>query len=358
MNRSRFFETARTSGLRPDARCRMPVWQHRAWSSTWSGTKRVSIPARSFSRGPSCHSIRWSAETGSKFAAKHLAEVIALISEKSSCSAVNGRTRIHCLRTGRTVPHDAPPIGERAATRGRLAAEGGDEHAGVRRSGIRSSSSSANRATRQRPPPQRPRRTTRPGTRTLVDDMPPDVRAHTGGDTWARHRWTSDQGGWMSVSRPHSGAFIARHDPPLIGERAATRGRSAMEGGDEYAAVKSLYPCECQLYQFRHHPLRKAHRLRGLDDRCASAPVRLPRRQRLRRSSANARQRASASQRNAAMGTPLLKTALSVLAPASRTGSRGGNLDQLPATRSSGCTRGPLRRRQRCAVHRRTRRNA
>jgi len=36
-----------------------------------------------------------------------------------------------------------------------------------------------------------------------------------------------------------SSAFVGRHDPPLIGERAATRGRSATEGGYERAGAKS-----------------------------------------------------------------------------------------------------------------------
>jgi hypothetical protein len=44
---------------------------------------------------------------------------------------------------------------------------------------------------------------------------------------------------WMSVWRPHAAAFVAAHDAPLIGERAATRGRSATEGGDAHADAKS-----------------------------------------------------------------------------------------------------------------------
>jgi hypothetical protein len=34
-------------------------------------------------------------------------------------------------------------------------------------------------------------------------------------------------------------AFIAHHDAPLIGERAATRGRIAMEVGDEHGGAKN-----------------------------------------------------------------------------------------------------------------------
>jgi hypothetical protein len=43
----------------------------------------------------------------------------------------------------------------------------------------------------------------------------------------------------MSVSRPHALSSIANHDAPRIGERAATRGRRAMEGGDERAGAIS-----------------------------------------------------------------------------------------------------------------------
>ena len=43
----------------------------------------------------------------------------------------------------------------------------------------------------------------------------------------------------MNLSRPHTLAFVARHDAPLIGERAARRGRCATVGGDERAGVKS-----------------------------------------------------------------------------------------------------------------------
>jgi hypothetical protein len=85
---------------------------------------------------------------------------------------------------------------------------------------------------------ERPRRTTRPGTRTLVDDN----RATTGipsSRTCARQRCASFQsqsrstrGDWMSVSRPHSAAFAAHHDAPLIGARAQ-RGCVATEGGGE-----------------------------------------------------------------------------------------------------------------------------
>jgi hypothetical protein len=41
----------------------------------------------------------------------------------------------------------------------------------------------------------------------------------------------------MSASRPHAASAVAANDAPLIGERAATRGRVATEGGDEHAAL-------------------------------------------------------------------------------------------------------------------------
>jgi hypothetical protein len=40
------------------------------------------------------------------------------------------------------------------------------------------------------------------------------------------------------MGRPNSVASDAGHDARLIGERAATRGRSATEGGDDHAGVK------------------------------------------------------------------------------------------------------------------------
>ena len=108
----------------------------------------------------------------------------------------------------------------------------------------------------------------------------------------------------MSVSRPLSTAFVAHNAVPLIGERAASRGGIATEGYDERADAKS---------------------------------------------------------------------ALSVRAPASRTGSNGGNrdafggpLDRLKSVTSrlpAGTGRAFRVRthlpspRQRCAAHRRARRN-
>jgi len=44
----------------------------------------------------------------------------------------------------------------------------------------------------------------------------------------------------------HSVAFVAPNDAPLIGGRAATRGRNGTEGGDAHAGVKRRYPFELQ----------------------------------------------------------------------------------------------------------------
>jgi len=97
--------------------------------------------------------------------------------------------------------NDASPIGEGAATRGRRATEGGDERAGARR------------ALSVRDP-------------TLQRLAQP----HCPND-------------WINLSRPHPPAVVARHDAPLIGERAATRGRVATEGGKERGGAKGSVIC-------------------------------------------------------------------------------------------------------------------
>jgi hypothetical protein len=45
---------------------------------------------------------------------------------------------------------------------------------------------------------------------------------------------------WPEPFASALGAFVAHHDVPLIGERAATRGRTATEGGDERADVRRM----------------------------------------------------------------------------------------------------------------------
>jgi hypothetical protein len=46
----------------------------------------------------------------------------------------------------------------------------------------------------------------------------------------------------MSISRLHAAASAAHNDAPRIGERAATGGRSAIDGVDERAGAKRRYP--------------------------------------------------------------------------------------------------------------------
>jgi hypothetical protein len=55
---------------------------------------------------------------------------------------------------------------------------------------------------------------------------------------YVRNCWSRAREDGTSVSHPHSAAFVAANDTPLIDERAATRGRTAMGGGDEDAGVK------------------------------------------------------------------------------------------------------------------------
>src|SRR6202042_560378 len=104
------------------------------------------------------------------------------------------------------------------------------------------------RGERPAPPPPPPprhrsattrlRRTTRPGTCTFVDDLPP-VGGHAGWHVGTAPLDFEIRGDRISASRPHTPACVARNDAPLIGERAATRGRCATAGGDEHAGLKS-----------------------------------------------------------------------------------------------------------------------
>jgi hypothetical protein len=88
--------------------------------------------------------------------------------------------------------------------------------------------------------------------------------------------------------------FIARNDTPLIGERVATRGRSAKEGGSEPTGVKTCHP-----FAFQPRELDRAAGgsppgcLRGLHGRFASALAR-PRRPPRCAAHRRARQRARA----------------------------------------------------------------
>ena len=60
------------------------------------------------------------------------------------------------------------------------------------------------------------------GTRTVADDVAPDVEGMPGGGTWARYCWSrTAHGDWTSTRH-----LRRRNDAPLIDERAVTRGRS------------------------------------------------------------------------------------------------------------------------------------
>jgi len=48
------------------------------------------------------------------------------------------------------------------------------------------------------------------------------------------------------TDEPRKTSFLAHHDAPLSGERAATRGRTATEGGDERGGAKRSYPFALQ----------------------------------------------------------------------------------------------------------------
>jgi hypothetical protein len=120
-----------------------------------------------------------------------------------------GCARLSVHRSACVAGNDVPLIGERAATRGRSATEGGDEHAGMRR------------------------------TLSLRASAPGDWIGTTGTSTCWRvperfetparpNDATRDAHGPRRPQRPSglntfASAFVAGHDAPRIGERAATR---------------------------------------------------------------------------------------------------------------------------------------
>jgi hypothetical protein len=101
--------------------------------------------------------------------------------------------------------NDAPLISERAASRGRIATEGGDEHAGEKRA------------------LSRPRR----DERGMCFVRKYGIHTVSLAVAEPRAAW-----GWTSVSP-------APNDAPLIDERAATRRSIAAEDGDEHAGGKT-----------------------------------------------------------------------------------------------------------------------
>jgi hypothetical protein len=56
---------------------------------------------------------------------------------------------------------------------------------------------------------------------------------------------------------------LAANDVPLIDNRAATRGRSATEGGDGHGSVKSGHPFERQLANAARRATRAGTRARS-----------------------------------------------------------------------------------------------
>jgi hypothetical protein len=117
------------------------------------------------------------------------------------------------------------------------------------------------------------------------------------------------RGGRMSASSPHSAAFVAGHDAPLIGDAPRRACASTMEGGDEHADVGGRRPFGLQ----PREPYRAAApRPDGVHvtDRSDNPPFAAgfcappPSPSTMRRSSANAPQHAGASQRDVAMSTP------------------------------------------------------
>jgi hypothetical protein len=130
-------------------------------------------------------------------ARRHEERVISLSSSLANASGERrdqGRARSTMTHPAASIAgHDAPPIGERAATRGRSATEGGDERAGAK-SAIRSQQCAPCRRSK----PQPPRRTTDYGrARSSMTYIAPASPATTrrssanARDAWARRnrRW-------------------------------------------------------------------------------------------------------------------------------------------------------------------------
>jgi hypothetical protein len=124
--------------------------------------------------------------------------------------------------------HDARLIGQRAASRGRVATEGCDERAGAKRrypfsaAGAHQRSNPSARGER-RAAHRRPRRNA-PGAvqRKAAMGGPMSPVSYT-----VHSRDERREQGRACGSTTPSAASLARSDAPLIGERAATRGRVA-----------------------------------------------------------------------------------------------------------------------------------
>jgi hypothetical protein len=159
------------------------------------------------------------------------------------------RTSVNDALGRRLRRTDALLVGERAATSGHIATEGGDEHAGVKRRVICQSSSPANRIERRA---RTPKRVTEPMTRVSPPGSCPAPPSPQRPSSASAPRRAVAAQRKVAMSAPVSaendatrtqtlstpGRLVAHHDVPLIDERAAARGRCATEGGDEYAGVK------------------------------------------------------------------------------------------------------------------------
>jgi hypothetical protein len=138
---------------------------------------------------------------------------------------------------------------------------------------------------------------------------------------------SSSYGDWMSVP---AATFVAGHDAPCIDERAAARGRSATEGGDEHAGVNrvlSVRGFSLSKTSVAHNATRDTH-ARGWRAGYATTFVAgddVP----------LSGERAAARGRSATEGGDERAGAKSRhdFVPGSRTGSNGGNVDSLTATR-------------------------
>jgi hypothetical protein len=120
--------------------------------------------------------------------------------------------------------NDAPLISERAATRGRIATEGGDAHAHVRRtSSVRAPASRTgpHGGNRRRPLD----RVKRVGTLALLAAAVASANV-----TQRNARGERRDQGRARSSMTHSYAFVAHYDAPPIDERAATRRRDHLSG--------------------------------------------------------------------------------------------------------------------------------
>jgi hypothetical protein len=115
--------------------------------------------------------------------------------------------------------HDAALIGERAATRGRIAMGRGDERAGAKRAlSVRAPAVASARGER------------RDQARTVVD-VPPDGGWHPEWWLVAWHRWTlRSEPDWMSVSRPHLGR-LSRPPRRAAHRRPRRSARARRDGG-------------------------------------------------------------------------------------------------------------------------------